>query len=258
MPITHPFVSAKADGPDATLVRPSNWNADHIIGEVDASVSDARTATVNRPLIGTAQTSGVPAADIGVGILLRAESADEAPSNFGALDARASDVGAGTEDTYWEMLIRVAGAALAPAYRWAATTAFRAIFTHANSADRTYTLPNSTGTVALTTDANETGTWSANLAGGSRLISTVYQNTSGRKRRVVIRVSGPLNGNLTNYVEVGSANPPTLRVSEHVTVLTVASGTPINTHSVEVPNNWYIRLVDGGSQSLTSWHELDE
>jgi hypothetical protein len=29
MPITHPFVSAKADGSDATLVRPSNWNADH-------------------------------------------------------------------------------------------------------------------------------------------------------------------------------------------------------------------------------------
>lgn len=26
---THPFVSAKADGPDATLVRPSNWNANH-------------------------------------------------------------------------------------------------------------------------------------------------------------------------------------------------------------------------------------
>lgn len=29
MPITHPFVSGKSDGGDATLVRPSNWNADH-------------------------------------------------------------------------------------------------------------------------------------------------------------------------------------------------------------------------------------
>lgn len=29
MPVKHPFVSAKADGGDATLVRPSNWNADH-------------------------------------------------------------------------------------------------------------------------------------------------------------------------------------------------------------------------------------
>lgn len=30
MPVTHTFVSAKADGGDATLVRPSNWNAAHV------------------------------------------------------------------------------------------------------------------------------------------------------------------------------------------------------------------------------------
>ena len=30
--VKHLFVSAKADGPDATLVRPSNWNADHDFG----------------------------------------------------------------------------------------------------------------------------------------------------------------------------------------------------------------------------------
>lgn len=29
MIVTHPFVSAKADGGDATLIRPSNWNAVH-------------------------------------------------------------------------------------------------------------------------------------------------------------------------------------------------------------------------------------
>jgi len=29
MPVTHTFVSAIADGADSTLVRPSNWNADH-------------------------------------------------------------------------------------------------------------------------------------------------------------------------------------------------------------------------------------
>jgi len=28
--VTHLFVSAKADGADATLVRPSNWNAAHV------------------------------------------------------------------------------------------------------------------------------------------------------------------------------------------------------------------------------------
>ncbi|MEO0248706.1 MAG: hypothetical protein ABIN58_04010 [candidate division WOR-3 bacterium] len=31
MSILHSFVSAKPDGPDSTLVRPSNWNAAHVI-----------------------------------------------------------------------------------------------------------------------------------------------------------------------------------------------------------------------------------
>jgi hypothetical protein len=31
MPITHTFVSAKSDGGDATLVRPSDWNASHTV-----------------------------------------------------------------------------------------------------------------------------------------------------------------------------------------------------------------------------------
>ena len=32
MPITHTFVSAKSDAGDATLLRPSDWNANHIGG----------------------------------------------------------------------------------------------------------------------------------------------------------------------------------------------------------------------------------
>lgn len=36
MGIKHPFVSAKSDGTDATKVRPTGWNADHVIdGDVD-------------------------------------------------------------------------------------------------------------------------------------------------------------------------------------------------------------------------------
>lgn len=31
MAVTHSFVSAKSDGGDATLVKPSNWNADHVV-----------------------------------------------------------------------------------------------------------------------------------------------------------------------------------------------------------------------------------
>lgn len=42
MPVKHSFTSAKADGADATLVRPSNWNADHTITEITAT-QDAQT-----------------------------------------------------------------------------------------------------------------------------------------------------------------------------------------------------------------------
>lgn len=30
MPVKHAFTSAKSDGADATLVRPSDWNAGHV------------------------------------------------------------------------------------------------------------------------------------------------------------------------------------------------------------------------------------
>ena len=34
--VTHPFVNPKADGADATVVRPSNWNASHTITAIGA------------------------------------------------------------------------------------------------------------------------------------------------------------------------------------------------------------------------------
>jgi len=40
MPITHTFVSAKADGVDGTLVRPTDWNAAHV-GGLSNVVEDA-------------------------------------------------------------------------------------------------------------------------------------------------------------------------------------------------------------------------
>ena len=44
--VTHPFVSAILDGADATLVRPSNWNATHSIsGTLDVANGGTGTAT---------------------------------------------------------------------------------------------------------------------------------------------------------------------------------------------------------------------
>ncbi len=107
-----------------------------------AAPEDSRTNTVD--VVGEIRstTSGIPAAGIGTGLLFSAESQDENPSNVGEFDFVFSDIGTGTEDSYLDVLLRVAGAALAPAYQLKSTGTKRAIFTHANStADRTYTLP---------------------------------------------------------------------------------------------------------------------
>jgi hypothetical protein len=45
--VTHTFVDSQPDGPDSTIVRPSNWNATHTItGTVDATLMPALTGDV--------------------------------------------------------------------------------------------------------------------------------------------------------------------------------------------------------------------
>ena len=117
-------------------------------------IEDSRTATTIRPFAVAATTSGTPAAGMGVGQLFQAESADEVPSDAGALDFVFSDVTAASEDTYASLFLRVAGRALDEKYRFGSTAGdgFAAIFTHANTADRTVTLPDADITVASTAD----------------------------------------------------------------------------------------------------------
>ena len=46
--VTHPFVSAISDGADATVVRPSNWNADHAItGTLDVANGGTGASTAS-------------------------------------------------------------------------------------------------------------------------------------------------------------------------------------------------------------------
>ena len=85
-------------------------------------------------------TSGTPAAGIGTGVLFNSESADESPSNFGVLAFVADDVTAGSEDTYFLIQNRVAGAALGNAYKFKRTGVGNILFTTAATAERTLTL----------------------------------------------------------------------------------------------------------------------
>ena len=111
------------------------------------STQDTRTTTVDIPLTIRSTTSAAAAAGIGTGLLVQAESADESPSDLGQIDFSFSDVTAGSEDSFFRILLRLAGAAITSAYKFMTTSAFQAIFTHANTADRTYTLPNRTVTL---------------------------------------------------------------------------------------------------------------
>ncbi len=86
-------------------------------------------------------TSGSPTAGIGTGVLFNSESADESPSNFGTISFVSDDITAGSEDTYFLLQNRTAGAALANAYKFKRTGVGGALITQANTAERTYTLP---------------------------------------------------------------------------------------------------------------------
>lgn len=127
--------------------------------------SDSRTATVAIGETIKVTTSGVPAAGIGVGSKYQAQSSAETPSDFGQIQFAASNVGSGTVATYCELLLRVAGAALTSVFQFVSSTLHRAIFKHANTADRIYLFPDVAGAVpvgllndatALTVNANST------------------------------------------------------------------------------------------------------
>lgn len=105
------------------------------------TADNATNSGVTNVVTITHTTSGSPAAGIGTGILFKSESADESPSDFGRLAFIADDITAGSEDTYAEFQTRAAGAALASAYKFKRTGASNALVAHANTAERTYTLP---------------------------------------------------------------------------------------------------------------------
>lgn len=192
-----------------------------LTGDTSIVVSDARTNTVDVPLTLTSTTSDTPAAGIGTGILFKAESADENPCNFGQIETAASDVGAGTEDTYFQFLTRVAGAALTATYRFIATAANKAIFTHANSADRTYTFPDATGNVPVVASQAEanamTSTTTALSPNINKLVLATQQaTTSGTAfdftgipsgvRRITIEFAGvSLSGTDDLLIQLGDA-----------------------------------------------------
>ncbi len=97
----------------------------------------------------THTTSGTPANGIGTGIAFKSESADESPSDVGGIGFAFSDVTGASEDSYFRIFTRVAGAAIKKAYDMVVTGAGDYVFTGAPTATRIITLPDSDFTLAL-------------------------------------------------------------------------------------------------------------
>ena len=156
------FSSATADTPiisaAGAAVFTGSASAITLGGAVDRligfTVEDARTAAVDLfPF--TSTTTGSPAAGIGVGLSFIGDSGDESATSMGRVEFMYSDVGAGSEDSTFNIALRVAG--VAPETKWAflstAATGLQMDLTHAATADRVVTFPDLTGTVTLTAGA---------------------------------------------------------------------------------------------------------
>jgi len=101
--VTHPFVSGVADGGDATLVQPSNWNAGHTVTGLGTAAGSNTTDFDAAGAAASAQTAAIAAA------------ATDATTKANAAQAAAI----AASDT-------AGAAAAAQAASWPATTAFDA------------------------------------------------------------------------------------------------------------------------------------
>jgi len=90
---------------------------------------------------------------------------------------------------------------------------------------------------------------------GTRVKTTVYQNTSGKTRLVTISAYGAAAGDEVVY-HVGAANPPTIHVG-NMTVDTVTS-TMGYMCSFYVPNSYYYEAKETNATiTIVSWIEWD-
>jgi hypothetical protein len=94
---------------------------------------------------------------------------------------------------------------------------------------------------------NLTLTPSSNLAGSTRALSTVYQNTTGNTIFVVAQMTGT-SGNLNGYCDTTTTPSTVVWQMQNIN-----GGTGPNTVIIPVPNGSYYKVVSTGT--LSSWVE---
>jgi hypothetical protein len=96
----------------------------------------------------------------------------------------------------------------------------------------------------------------ADLAGGTRVLGTVYQNTSGKFRIVSVSAEGIDLGSpaLSAYVELADASPDVLVQQVDCDDSTVSEFGQL---CFVVPPNAYYTVPSGATLSLIYWYEWD-
>lgn len=262
--IKHPFTSAKADGADATLVRPSNWNAAHnpylnktnksggSVAQYDYVVSDISNDD--------AFTTTTTASDTRPGFVVQdaAGIANNATGNV---------LGAG-----WDTTVNVQGNVTRGNWLVTSTTAKRladsgtastsaapaaavGVATSAYGGGGAGTVTAYFGITTPSPSVLETGT---NTAAG-KVKNTTYQNTSGRMRRVYGDFTAQAGAINSGVVKVDSTSPPTtIRLAGGTNTVT-AGPDVILPFCFFVPSNHYYRIDDNsGTITIGRWTEVDE
>lgn len=118
-------------------------------GQIQLDTEDARTNTVDLMLQLESLSTGTETAGVGTGIQYNASTPSESPMPLGSTNFIATDVANDSEDTEFTIHLRTAGSAIEEKYNFRTTAGdgFTAIFTHANTADRTYTFPDEDATL---------------------------------------------------------------------------------------------------------------
>ena len=187
--VTHPFVSAIADGADATVVRPSNWNATHsIAGTVDVANGGTglSSGTSGGVLAFTATGTIASSAALAASALVIGGGAGVAPSTTTTATGALTFLGTPTSANFAALLTDETGTGLnvfgtAPTLSNPTITAYLETAPAIANSGTAVTLALASGTVlSYTLTGNCTFTMPATTSGTSFMVKLIQDGTGGR------------------------------------------------------------------------------
>ena len=187
--VTHPFVSAIADGADATVVRPSNWNATHSLsGTVDVANGGTglSSGTSGGVLAFTATGTIASSAALAASALVIGGGAGVAPSTTTTATGALTFLGTPTSANFAALLTDETGTGLnvfatTPVLTNPTITAYLETAPAIANCSTAVTLALASGTVlSYTLTGNCTFTMPATTNGTSFIVRLIQDATGGR------------------------------------------------------------------------------